>query len=131
MAPLASSRNVTGGGPCGDLHLKLEIPEHPLLHRDGDDLEMDLPITVLEAMRGTTITVPTPTGEVRITVPPGTTSGRKLRLKGRGVQRKGNPGDLYLVLRPVVPTAPSEEAVKAAEVIEAAYGGDVRASITL
>jgi DnaJ-class molecular chaperone len=119
------------GGPPGDLLVLLEVLPHPLLRRDGDDLEMDLPVTVLEAIQGASLTVPTPTGDVRVTVPAGVGSGRRMRLKGRGVQRKGRPGDLYLVVRPVVPVASDEETIEAAKVIEEAYEGDVRAGLRL
>ena len=60
-----------GGGPCGDLVLRLKVADHPRLKRDGDDLELEVPVTVLEAMRGGTITVPTPTGDIKLTVPAG------------------------------------------------------------
>jgi curved DNA-binding protein len=119
-----------GGGPCGDLHIKLEIPEHPLLRRAGNDLEMDVPITVLEAIKGATITVPTPTGDVKVTVPAGVATGAKLRLKGRGIQ-KSPPGDLFLVLRPTVPRSEDPEVIAAAERIEQAYEGDLRQHLSL
>lgn len=120
-----------GGGPCGDLLVVLRILEHPLLHREGDDLTMEVPITVLEAMRGATIPVPTPTGDVKVVVPPGVQSGTRLRVKGRGVQKKDGPGDLYLVLRPQVPRTDDAEVLGAAERIEAAYAGDVRSGLKL
>jgi DnaJ-class molecular chaperone len=118
-------------GPPGDLIVHLEVADHPLLRRDGDDLEMDLPVTVLEALQGASLTVPTPTGDVRVTVPKGVGTGKRMRLKGRGVQRKGRPGDLYLVVRPVVPVTDDPEAVEAAKALEAAYDGDVRANLRL
>jgi DnaJ-class molecular chaperone len=118
-----------GGGPCGDLLVRLQIPEHPVLRRIDDDLEMDVPITVLEAMRGSAITVPTPTGDVRVTVPPESNNGTRLRIKGRGIQKRV-PGDLYLVLRPTLPKS-SEIALKAAEAIDEAYAGDIRAALAL
>lgn len=120
-----------GGGPCGDLHLRLRVPEHPILRRDGDDLEMDVPITIGEAIRGGAITVPTPTGEIKVNVPPGAANGRRLRIKGRGVQRPEAPGDLYLVLRPTVPDVQDAEVVAAAERIDRAYTADVRAGLKL
>jgi curved DNA-binding protein len=119
-----------GGGACGDLLLKLRIPDHPVLRRSGDDVEMDLPITVLEAVKGASVTVPTPTGPVTVKVPPGTSSGAKLRVRGKGVQ-KSTPGDLYLVLKIVIPASADAAVLEAAEKIEAAYGGDVRATLTL
>ncbi len=119
----------SGGGPCGDLVVRLKIPLHTTLRRDEDDLEMDVPVTILEAMRGAKVTVPTPTGNVRVTVPAGCKPGQRLRLRGRGVQRPARPGDLYLVLTPVVPTNPDSDAIRAAEALEDAYGGDVRAGL--
>lgn len=120
-----------GGGPCGDLIVLLRVLEHPCLRRTDDDLEMDVPITVLEALRGASITVPTPTGDVKLTVPAGVQAGTRMRIKGRGVQKKGSPGDLYLVLRPVVPASTDPEVLVAAERIEAAYPGDVRADLRI
>jgi DnaJ-class molecular chaperone len=118
------------GGPAGDLIVVLEVEEHPLLRRDGDDLEMDLPVTVLEAMKGATITVPTPTGDVKVTVPPGVASGKRLRLKGRGVQKK-QPGDLYLVIEVVVPKTTDAKALDAAKALDEFYEADVRERIRL
>ncbi|MFT6146212.1 MAG: curved DNA-binding protein [Myxococcota bacterium] len=90
---------------------------------------MDVPVTVLEAMQGAKVMVPTPTGNVRVTVPAGCKPGQRLRLRGRGVQRPARPGDLYLVLTPVVPSNPSDDAIRAAEALEEAYGGNVRAGL--
>lgn len=115
-----------GGGACGDLYLLLHIRPHPLYQRDGDDLTLEVPVTVLEAMEGTQLTVPTPTGEVRVTLPP--RAGR-LRLKGRGVQRPGKPGDLFLTTRVVPPDLDDPAFIEAARALEAAYDGDVRARL--
>jgi DnaJ-class molecular chaperone len=120
-----------GGGACGDLNIRLDIADHPILRRDGDDLEMDVPLTVLEALKGGSITVPTPTGEIKVNVPAGVASGQRLRIKGKGVQKLRNPGDLYLVLRPTVPTTQTPELIAAAEALEAGYGADVRAALVL
>ncbi|MCB9696104.1 MAG: DnaJ domain-containing protein [Alphaproteobacteria bacterium] len=120
-----------GGGPCGDLIVILDVPDHPLLRREGDDLEMDVPITVLEALQGAAVTVPTPTGDVKVTVPAGARSGARLRIKGRGVQKRGTPGDLYLVLRPTVPPSTDPEVIAAAERMEAAYTEDIRGALKL
>ncbi len=118
-----------GGGPCGDMLIELQIPEHSLYKRDDDDLELEVPITILEAMKGASIEVPTPTGGVKVTVPAGTSAGAKLRLRGKGVQRRGKPGDLFLVLRPQVPSSDDPEVLAAAEKLETAYGGDVRGGL--
>lgn len=117
------------GGACGDLLLRLRVPPHPFLRRIEDDLEMDVPITVLEALKGSSITVPTPTGDVKVTVPPDSNNGTRLRIRGRGVQKR-QPGDLYLVLRPTLPKS-NELALNAAEAMNEAYDGDVRAALTL
>lgn len=119
------------GSPAGDLVVRLRVLPHPHLVRSGDDLELEVPVTVLEAIRGASITVPTPAGDIRLNVPAGVRTGTKLRVRGRGVQRKGSPGDLYVVLRPVVPESSDPEVLAAAERIERAYATDPRASLKL
>jgi molecular chaperone DnaJ len=121
-----------GGGPAGDLFIETDVAEHPLVRREGDDLYLDLPITVPEAILGAEVKVPTFTGEVTLTIAPGAQSGRKLRLKGRGVPSlKGRGvGDLYLVLKVMVPEA-DDQVRAAAKALEAAYKGSVRALLTL
>lgn len=120
-----------GGGPNGDLLVVLRVLEHEHLRRDEDDLEMEVPLTVLEAVRGGAITVPTPTGDVKVTLPANVSSGTRLRLRGRGVQKQPTPGDLYLILRPTVPDHASPEAIAAAEVLEACYSRPLREGLTL
>ena len=121
------------GGPAGDLYLEVEVEPHPLVRREGDDLSMDLPVTIAEAMLGAQVKVPTFDGEVTVTLPEGSQSGRKLRLKGQGVPplKGGTRGDLYLVVRVMVPEHPSPSARAAAEQLKNAYPGDVRASVQL
>lgn len=121
------------GGPWGDLYVETEVLEHPLVRREGDDLYMDLPVTVPEAMAGAQVVVPTFQGEVTMTVPRGSQSGKRLRLRGRGVPRlKGEgAGDLYLVLRVMVPEDADASALAAAEQLGSAYRGDVRAELRL
>lgn len=86
-----------GGGPPGDLVLTVEVRPHAHFKREGDDLHLDLPLTLAEAYHGAHVPVPTPYGEVKLKVPARTQSGQKTRLRGKGVQRKGaTPGDLYL-----------------------------------
>ncbi len=121
------------GGPPGDLYIETEVAEHPLVRREGDDLYLDLPVTVTEAMLGAEVKVPTFQGEVTVKVPPGSQSGRKMRLKGRGAPSlKGNgTGDLYLVLQVKVPETATSEARAAAEALARAYPGDVRQELKL
>jgi len=120
-----------GNAPPGDLILQLEIPEHPLLRRDGDNLQMDLPITIGEAVRGASVTVPTPTGEVSLRIPAASSDGTRLRLRGKGVQRRGRPGDLHVVLRVRLPKTLDDAALEAVDQIERCYQEDVRADLRL
>jgi len=112
-------------GVRGDLSLELEVTEHPLVRRSGDDLEMDVPITLLEALQGGPVTVPTPVGMARVQLPP-VCAGQKLRLRGKGVQRADRPGNLVLTLRIALPEVVDATVVEACRAIERAYVGDVR-----
>jgi curved DNA-binding protein len=85
------------GAPPGDLFLEIEVEPHPHFSRDDDDLLLELPITIVEAYRGTQVSVPTPSGSVKLTVPKGVQSGTRMRLRGKGVPHKSKPaGDLYV-----------------------------------
>jgi DnaJ-class molecular chaperone len=117
-------------GPPGDLMVILDVEEHPVLRRTGDDLEMEVPITLLEAVQGGPIEVPTPTGPARVSLPPNC-AGAKLRLRGRGVQRPGAPGHLILTLRAVLPERVDGEVLDACRTIERAYGRSVRDRLRL
>jgi DnaJ-class molecular chaperone len=94
-----------GGGPPGDALIELIIRPHPLFVRQGDDIVVELPITIDEAVLGGKVEVPTVSGRVALTVPKGATSGQTLRLRGKGVKRrdgKGN-GDQLVKLKVVLP----------------------------
>jgi curved DNA-binding protein len=119
------------GGPPGDLFITPRIRPHPLLTRSGRDITMDLPITVGEAVRGATVEVPTPTGPVKVKIPPTAQSGQLLRVKGKGVPAHGKSpaGDLYLRLMVQVPK--DGVARDAVERIDQAYTGDVRKDLRL
>ena len=95
------------GGPAGDVYLRVRLLPHPRYRVVGDDLEMDLPLWPWQAVLGAEVRVDTPDGPVTLTVPPGTQSGQRLRLRGRGLPRDAARGDLYAVVRIVVPTRPS------------------------
>ena len=84
------------GGPAGDLLVMIEVKDDERFTRTGDDLTFDLPLSFTQAALGTMVTVPTPTGEERLTVPPGVQSGTLLRLRGKGLPRLGQKtaGDL-------------------------------------
>jgi len=122
----------SAGAPPGDMLLTIKVLDHPLLRRKGKDLEMDLPVLLAEAIRGGAVEVPTPTGRVRVKVPPGSGNGRRLRVTGRGVQDRTAPGDLYLVLRPVLPNTTDEDTVALAEQLDSRGAeADVRAHLEL
>ena len=100
----------SSGGPSGDALVEIAIRPHPLFTRKGNDVHVELPISVPEAVLGASIPVPTIDGPVRITVPAGSNSGRTLRLRGRGiVQPDGRRGDQYVRLLVVLPEAPDSE----------------------
>ena len=96
-----------GGAPAGDLYLEIQILPHAVFRLDGGDIYFDLPVAPWEAALGATVTAPTPDGSVQLSVPAGSSQGRKLRLKGKGLP--GNvPGDLYAVLTIALPPAASD-----------------------
>lgn len=116
-------------GPPGDLLLTLEVEDHPVFDRDGDNLSVEIPVTLSEAFHGAQIMVPTPHGEVKLTVPKGVQSGQKVRLRGKGVAKKNKPpGDLYVRFMVVYPKTDDEQVAKAIETI-AAHEGDPRAEL--
>jgi len=121
------------GGPPGDLFIETEVLPHPLVRREGDDLYLEVPITVPEAMFGSEIRVPTFSGDVTVKIPPGSQSGKKMRLRGRGVPSlKGSGrGDLYLVLKVVLPDSSNADARAAAERMKSSYARDVREDVRL
>lgn len=96
-----------GGGPAGDLLVEVQVGAHRHYSRKGDDILLDLPVTLPEAVLGGRIEVPTPAGAVMVNVPKGSNTGTVLRLKGRGVPRAGGGrGDAYVTLRIVLPDQP-------------------------
>ena len=98
-----------GGGEAGDLLIRVRIAPHPRFRVSGSDLVTTLPIAPWEAALGAKVPAPTLDGEVQLTVPPGSQSGQKLRLRERGLpQRGGTRGDEYVELKIVVPKEPSE-----------------------
>lgn len=98
------------GGPPGDLYLEVEIEPHPIYRLEGRDLYMDLPVSPWEAALGAEVPVKTLGGTFSLKVPPGSQSGQKLRLRGKGMPNpKGGAGDLYAVLKIVVPKRLSRE----------------------
>jgi DnaJ-class molecular chaperone len=92
-----------GGGPPGDALIEIHVAPHPFFHRDGNDIRVEVPVTVKEAVLGGKITVPTVHGPVAMTVPPQSDAGKTLRLKGRGIApAKGEKGDQYVTIKIVI-----------------------------
>jgi curved DNA-binding protein len=98
-----------GDGPRGDLYLEIEFAPHPRWRVDGRDLYFTLPVAPWEAALGAAVNVPTPSGTVEMTVPAGSQTGRKLRLRGRGIPGDP-PGHLYVMLAVVLPPASDDKA---------------------
>ncbi len=99
-----------GGGPSGDLYLRVRLKPHRKFRRRGDDLDLDLSVAPWEAALGATVSVPTLTGTARVRVPAGSSSGRRLRLRGRGLPKQGGGhGDLHAIVRVMVPKHLSEQ----------------------
>ena len=98
------------GGENGDIMLTVQVSPHPQFRRNGIRLEITVPVTLAEAAQGTKIDLPTPQGVITLTIPPGTSSGAKLRVKGHGVQPQGKPaGDLLAEVQIVLPESLSKE----------------------
>lgn len=123
-----------GGGTSGDLYFVVKVRPHARIQRDGQDLTIEVPVTVGEAMLGSTITVPTPQGSIKLKIPPGSQGGQRLRVGGRGAPdpKGGTPGDLYVRLMVQVPTSEKPDDLRdAVAAIEKAYEGDPRAELSL
>jgi len=90
-------------GAAGDALITVSIADHPLFERDGNDLRLELPITLYEAVLGAKVRAPTLDGAIEIAIPAGSSSGRTLRIKGKGMPGKDNAGDLYITVRIVLP----------------------------
>jgi DnaJ-class molecular chaperone len=98
-----------GEGEPGDALVEISIKPHPFFTRHGNDIHLELPVTLAEAALGARIKVPTPTGPVMLTVPKGSNTGTILRLKGKGVQGRGGPGDELVKLKVMLPAEPDPE----------------------
>ena len=102
-------------GESGDLFVKVNVAPHPAFSRNGLNLQITVPITLSEAIRGAKIDVPTPHGTVTVTIPPGSNSGKPLRLKGMGIKTSQSKGDLIAQLQVQIPSEVSEEFLAALE----------------
>ncbi|WP_332653422.1 DnaJ C-terminal domain-containing protein [Brevundimonas sp.] len=106
---------AAGRSEAGDALITLKIAPHPMFQRDGADLTMDLPVSLPDAVLGGKVPVRTPEGTVNMTIPPGSNSGKVLRLKGRGAHVGGKRGDLLAKLMILLPDSPDEGLTKLAQ----------------
>lgn len=110
----------------GDLRVRIRVAPHPYFRREGDDLLVEVPISVAEAVLGTTVEVPTLDGtRLNVRVPPGTSSGAKLRLRGKGIRG----ADQFVVIKVVAPTGLSDEAQQLIKRFAQLHPQDVRANL--
>ena len=114
------AREQSTRGASSDLVVQLRMLPHPYFRREGNDIVLDLPIRFSEAVKGAKIQVPTVDGPVMVVVPPGSSSGRKLRLKGKGAPNPGTSerGDQFVVLGIVAPKSTSDELIKLVDKLE-------------
>ncbi len=118
------------GGEAGDLMLTVRVAAHPKFRRKGRNLEVTAPVTLAEAAAGAKIDIPTPKGTITLTVPPGTSSGKRMRVKGHGVDPKGDkPGDLYAEVEIELPDSLSDDDQAALAEISSRYQQDPRSDL--
>ena len=118
-----------GGAPPGDLYLEVKLLPHSLYRREGDDLYVDVPVTVTEAALGAEVEVPTFSGKTHIKIPAGSQSGRLLRLRGKGMpqlKKKGH-GELFARVKVVTPTELSQKERELLEELHSLRSEDPRA----
>ena len=101
------------GGEAGDVLITMNVGGHPYFSADGLNILLELPITMKEAVLGAKVTIPTISGKVAVNVPPYSTSGEKLRLKGKGIKSKSGQGDEIVTLKIVAPKTKNAELEKA------------------
>jgi molecular chaperone DnaJ len=122
-----------GGAPAGDLYVRVHVTPHRLFgrsERNPDDITLTVPVTYPELVLGSTITVPTLDSTVSLRIPPGTTSGRTFRVRGRGVARRGHTGDLLVTVEVAVPSKLDDAATTALQsYAEATKAFDPRAEL--
>jgi DnaJ-class molecular chaperone len=122
-------RGEHSGGEPGDLFIVTTVRPHPYFRREGLDVLMDLPVSMYEALDGAKITVPTLDGPVTLTIPPGTSSHAKLRIKGRGIHRGTEKGDQLVVVKIIVPKGLEEDDLKLIENLKAKHPINARADV--
>lgn len=126
---IASGQRLRLKSAEGDTYLEIEVEPHVLFTRKDTDIHIEVPVTLVEAVLGATITVPTIHGAVAVKVPPGSNSGSTLRLKGKGIVVKSTAGDQYVKLRVALPDPPDPELVRFLERWQAGRRQDVRGKL--
>jgi curved DNA-binding protein len=119
------------GGQAGDLVIETRVRPHPFVKRDGLDLTMSVPVDVDEAYNGAEIEVPTFDGKVKVRVPPRSQQGARLRLRGKGIRRKDQTGDLYLELQVRMPDRDDARVAESLRTAKRGYGRGVREGLSL
>jgi DnaJ-class molecular chaperone len=120
----------TSGGAAGDLLVSVRVGPHPSFRRDGLDLVVRVPVTLAEAALGGKVDVPTPHGTITLKVPPGTSSGARLRAKGQGIKKAdGSVGDLYAEIVIVIPKQIDDESAELIRQLDAHLAHDPRADL--
>ncbi|MER7791967.1 J domain-containing protein [Streptomyces sp. NPDC097640] len=119
----------SGDAPAGDLYLRVRIQPHPRFRLDGRNVHVTLPVTPWEAALGATVPVPTPGGTAKVSVPGGSSSGRRLRLRGEGLPNPGGQsGHLYAEIRVMVPPHPTDRERELFEELAATSSFDPRSA---
>ena len=103
----------TPGGEPGDVLVEMHVKPHPIFRREGDDIHSTLPVTLGEALGGAKLEVETVSGKVNLTVPKGSHTGTRLRLRGKGVPSKAGAGDHFVELQVILPDHPDDDLVRA------------------
>jgi DnaJ-class molecular chaperone len=122
-------KGAHANGAPGDLYIITHVSPHPYFKRDDMDVHLDVPISLYEALAGTKVTVPTLDGPVTITIPPGTGSHAKLRIRGRGIERSGTRGDQLVITKLVVPRHLTDDERQSLESLAQKHPVDPRADV--
>jgi DnaJ-class molecular chaperone len=124
-----------GGGPPGDALIEVHIAPHPYFRREGNDIHLELPVSLAEAVLGARVPVPTVSGPVMMTIPKGSDTGSRLRLRGRGIKRRQRghetTGDQYVTLKVVIGAADDAELAQFLEGWAAKHPTDPRRAMGL
>ncbi len=120
-----------GGGKAGDALIQVNVAKHPYFRREGLDIHLELPISVDEAILGGDIEVPTPRGRLTVRVPRGSSTGRRLRLRDKGIRRRDQVGHLYVTLRVMLPKDRDTKLEAAIKEWGGRYGDQLRAQAGL